>query len=495
MALQERYDRTMVHQATLFVLQSNFKEALRVGNEFLTHHMHNESWRRKGPLSYFQTTLPLTTPLLYVGILGEEDEQGKMARSTQSLSTISTPKETTASTTTKRELFFEVRLGTQLTAVDEMATLVLQCWYELRKMQLADNPRTHGHHWDIGTLSAADQEAWRHLWPVLEMYSIHPMPIQLFTELWIRFWHQSSSSLFSDLPLLDDGGGPNVCSLSWGVQVAVLLVEYCARHPATPPLLQDLRDELVEFVLTEQVPQLSSGHLIQQITGAILTKKPKTTTTKTESWEPLLLQIKEHVLVRDRCRRPPSADETRTTTASLRILQSCLQEHLTKKEEACPLLVPPVLLERMLQHKCFQNLPLDEIRALRPTVVTTLERTTTLPIVISLQRLSTALQAGWQSFLPTSIQTLMDRLRHYCHYTTTMLFSSLIDNPKDIGHAHAIQQQQQFRSYVALSLASLLLTWRHRQGVGRWGKALSMALLAPIMEVVDALRTHPDEDP
>jgi hypothetical protein len=183
----------------------------------------------------------------------------------------------------------------------------------------------------------------------------------------------------------------------------------------------------------------------------------------------------------------------------LRMLQSCLQELLTKNEEASlHLLVPPVLLERLLHHKCFQNLPLlDEthVTAHRSLTHGTNTALWTRMIPESLQPLSTALQARFQALLPTSIQTLLNRLRHYCHYATTMLLPVIIDTPKDDNHAQAIQQQQQFRRHVALLLASILLTWRHRQRVGQWGKALLTVLLAPVMEVVDALRTMPpDED-
>ena len=185
------------------------------------------------------------------------------------------------------------------------------------------------------------------------------------------------------------------------------------------------------------------------------------------------------------------------------MLQSCVQELLTKNEEASlHLLVPPVLLERLLHHKCFLNLPLlDEthVTAHRSLTHGTNTALWTRMIPESLQPLSAALQARFQALLPTSIQTLLNRLRYYCHYATTMLLPVIIDTPKDDNHAHAIQQQvllqQQFRRHVALSLASILLTWRHRQRVGQWGKALVMALLAPVMEVVDALRTMPpDED-
>lgn len=396
-ALQERYDRYMTRRAKLFVVQSKFKEALSVGNEFIKEHLH-DGW--SGPLSYFQTTMKLCTPLQIPPAVVQSG--------------------TRKYTSFPKTIFFQIRLGTQLTAVDEMATVVLQSWYELMKQD------------SRGPLTA---EAWMHLQPILEIYAIHPMPIQLFTQIWIPFWHDS----FHDF-------GPRL-ALAWGVQAAVLLVEHSSRIGATPVLVKECRDELLEFLITNQLPKLSSCTLAKQMALAMLTR---------DTWEPLVLQIDDHLQSHDQM-------------ASLRVLRSLLREQMMS--DVC--MVPSSLLKRILQKECFQNLPAVPLQA--PLAVVPRNGASQLATV----QIPKAFQDRLQAILPTSAKLLLSRLRQCASSLWSM--AGLEDSTN-------LQALQQRKVQVAISIVTLLLAWRQRGLVRRWGKALSMLLLSPITELVEALR-------
>jgi hypothetical protein len=96
--------------------------------------------------------------------------------------------------------------------------------------------------------------------------------------------------------------------------------------------------------------------------------------------------------------------------------------------------------------------------------------------------LPVALTGRLKALLPTSIQALLDRLWQH----TTTLLSFDLNEP---SNSTAIQQR---KMHIAFSVVGILLAWRHRGLVGRWSKALSLALLSPVMEVVEALRTDDD---
>jgi len=65
---------------------------------------------------------------------------------------------------------YSVRFGTNVSDLDQIAAIALQCWHEI-----------HLRH-------PSDLRGWTHLRPVLDHYSLsRPMPIEFF-QIWAKFW-------------------------------------------------------------------------------------------------------------------------------------------------------------------------------------------------------------------------------------------------------------------------------------------------------------------
>jgi hypothetical protein len=309
------------------------------------------------------------------------------------------------------------------------------------------------------------------------------------------------------------------------LQVGVVLVEHCVKNTAAPVLLQELRDELLEFLLTQQLPKLSSETLVQKMALILLTKEgPSSSSVLSSSpssscsgWEPLVVQIEDYWHVQNQ-------------PTSLRLLHSLLQELLNnndgdvidddddddgtdEKVDATTLrqrrrrrlLVPRSLLTRLWQHECFQNLP----QVLRDGVATTTTTSTTKTTSCSVLAVGSLhhtgnqrrrLGLGWD-VLPTNVQTSLERI--WKHISSLLDQLQLHNNCKKNGvhdgdddeddkPLQAIQKQHKLQ--LALSVMGIVfVAWRHRNWMRRWSKAFWVALLAPVTELVDALRIHNDE--
>lgn len=398
------------------MVKSDYKEALCIGNEYLRQQLR-DGW--SGPLSYFQTTVKLSTPL----ILPSESATRR--------------KQTT--------FFFQIRLGTQLTTVDEMATIVLQAWHALASQD---------------TKSSA--VAWQHLLPLLEIYSKHPMPIQFFVQIWIPFWQSSVTSLVAS------NMGSSL-ALAWSLQVSVLLVEQSLRIEGTPVLLQELRDELVESFFIQQLPKLSSDVLARQMAMAVLTPRK-------ESWEPLIHQINDFI--------QESAHQ-----ASLHTIRSILEDSSTTRDLVDDLRgISTELRQKLLRHESLQNLPAKQASLPSSDLVSCGDAG---PVNQRQALVPKFLRDRWGGgyVLPPSLQHLFDRLRQHA----TKYISSLQPPiKKSSSHAQAVVQWR--KTQLAISIVSLLLAWRHRGLLRRWSKTVSLALLAPVTELVEVLAPRTSEN-
>jgi hypothetical protein len=431
----ERYNRQMLRKATLSVVKSDYKEALCIGNEYLRQQLQ-DGW--SGPLSYFQTTIKLSTPLML-------------------------PKDSSATTTqqTQSALFFQVRLGTQLTAVDEMAAIVLQAWHELARRDAKLNAVHH---------------AWKHLLPLLEIYSKHPMPVQFFVQLWIPFWHSPVPSVLVVSSNNGDVGAAKSLALAWSLQVSVLLVEQSLRitEGTIPALLQELRDQLVEFLFLQQLPKLSSEVLVRQMAMAVLTPRK-------ESWEPLIHQINDHLT---------SESSPSNHLSSLQALRSILEEpsSTTTTHSSDDMLgISTELRQKLLQHDSLQNLPAKS-SSTRSSALVSYGEDDGSSVGRGMQMVPKFLRDrwSWERVLPPSMQQLLDRLRQHASNYLDLLHRSK-ESSSSSSSSNTSQVIQWRKTQLAMSLVSLLLAWRHRGVLRRWSKTVSLVMLAPVTELIEAL--------
>lgn len=387
--MQQRYGERTIRNAKLNLLKGNYKEALRVGNEYLVQQIR-DGWN--GPLSYFQTTAKLSVPLVF-------------------------PLESSLPASSKSSYFFQVRLGTQLTSVDEITTLVLQSWYELAKK---DSNIDLGH-------------AFRHLLPLLKIYSIHPMPIQFFAQIWIPFWQS--------FPLGGSIVGANM-AMAWSLQICVLLVEHSSRIDGMPELLQELRDHLVEFLLIQQLPKLSSPILATKMAKAVLVPAEM-------KWEPLIPEIETYLT------------STTNNVESLQAVRTVLVETQDTDTYAG---ISIDLRNRLLQSDILQNIDPE------PTRLSILVSTNN---VSSYYTLMNWIRRKWETLLPSPIVSCMDRI-----LKQSRVLLSKSDNSRALQHR---------KMQLGISILSVLVAWRSRKAFQRWGKLATMALLSPVIELIEAL--------
>ncbi len=393
---QERYNRHMIRNAKLFLLKSNHKEALRIGNQYLLEKLR-DGW--SGPLSYFQTTVKLSVPFI---IPNENDSQDK-----------------------NNTFFFQVRLGTQLTAVDEITTVVLQSWHELARK-------------DSRNCSA---QAWKHMLPLLQIYSRHPMPVQFFAQIWIPFWYSFPRSESNVV-------GANL-ALAWTLQVTMLLVQHSTRIDGMPPLLQEIRDQLVESLFTEQLPKLSSPSLATQMARVVLIPSE-------ERCEPFIHQINDHLTPTN---HPPT----------MQALQTVLEE----TKNTCPGISKEVQ-GRLLQYMELQNLPLETTSSrLSSSSSSLISKGKDSFFNLSMKFFRTQCE----SLLSPVIKSLLDRV---CQQARSFLSPSFTNSENDLS-------LPQRKIQLAISILSLLVVWRHKRMFRRWGKIVSMTILSPITELVEVL--------
>eukprot|EP00934_Nitzschia_sp_Nitz4_P001272 Nitzschia sp. Nitz4//scaffold279_size24496//22400//23887//NITZ4_008386-RA/size24496-processed-gene-0.24-mRNA-1//-1//CDS//3329545409//1272//frame0 len=314
-ALQQREERRIVQQAHRRMLQKKYKEALALANDFLTQQLVDD-W--EGPLTYFQTTVQLTVPLQLEPIIPP-----KVAPNSRNVSnTMGGQDESDTSA-----MSFQVRLGTQLKTVDELAVIALQCWHELFLL----HQKSHA------SAAPVDVDVWTYIHPVLQIYAKHPMPIQVFVEVWIPFWLQSRYHPPTPSPSL---------ALAWNWQVAGLLLRRNQTHGADP-LQRQWLNQSVQTLFTLQLPRVRDPSLAKQLAQVLLDRtEDKGQGPSSPSWSHLLEQLNDKAV--------GTTDNPRSVQQLSTLLRS--QQHQASQDE--PRLLPSGLalqcLEHILQHDCYQ---------------------------------------------------------------------------------------------------------------------------------------------
>lgn len=383
--VQERKDRAAVRGLKRRFVRQEYEEVITVGNQYLVDKLR-EQW--KGPMNYFQTTIRLDIPLL--ALQTGENENIAIESEDQFES-----------------IYFEVRLGTQLAAIDEISAIVLQSWFELWRR-------------DKSSKVQLSRGAWKHLRPTLDIYERYPMPLELFTNIWTPMFNSLCHN-YSKI------------SLQWNLQVLHFLFRLSRAKTESKPHLRNAQEQLLFTIFASQLPRVSCPDNARELALSLLQTQAPTNSP----------------------REIESLAET-AQSRSLVAIKLVLESNNDQESETDS----PSWKERVLSADCYKHLP----QHIHPGHLSR------IPV-------------GGGYVPTTSIREFLLLVQNKIA-CATKLFWNMEMLQRDADKSGIVSTRQK----VLVSLLSILIAWKSRRLVQTLGIHLSRAILAPVSELIEALK-------